>query len=197
VLSAILIEKCGCQDIGAIVLPDYPLCLDLVQNLCNFVQFIIFYSNGLVEEKCSAHCPLECDSNSFQLTISNCDYPTLAYADQLVNYSSVLNRFFPNQSLSTITYDQLKRHILAANIYFSDMKYTSIEEVEKVSFIDFVAGIGGTLGLFLGISFLSFIEIVDILIETIYILAEKRSNKSNVIFIVKPEKLSQQKPKEK
>ena len=50
------------------------------------------------------------------------------------------------------------------------MKYISIEEIEKTSFLDLVSGIGGTLGLFIGMSFLSFFELFDVLIETAIIL---------------------------
>ena len=43
-----------------------------------------------------------------------------------------------------------------------------------MDFFDLISNIGGNLGLFIGISFLSFAEIIELLIEAIYIICEKR-----------------------
>ena len=40
---------------------------------------------------------------------------------------------------------------------------------------DLISNIGGNLGLFIGISFLSFAEIIELFLETIHILLEKKS----------------------
>jgi hypothetical protein len=42
-----------------------------------------------------------------------------------------------------------------------------------MSVIDLLAYIGGQMGLFLGISFLSFVEIFEIFIEMLYIISKK------------------------
>lgn len=170
-----LFEVCGCVDATlGLTLTGKPICLSLAQIGCNLNQFYLFYQNNL-KEKCSPQCPLECESQSFVLTLSNSDYPTRGYADQLINHSTTMSKFYAN--LSAITYEQLKRNILSVNIYYNDYKYVSIEELEKMSFIDLISAIGGTLGLFLGISFLSFFELLDIAIETIYILKENKKPK--------------------
>jgi len=45
-----------------------------------------------------------------------------------------------------------------------------ISNKPKTELFTIISNIGGTLGLFLGISFLSFIEIFEILFQVIYIL---------------------------
>lgn len=58
-------------------------------------------------------------------------------------------------------------------VYFEDSAYTSISEIPKMSFLDLIANIGGLsefLGLFIGISFLSFAEFIELLIEIFIIL---------------------------
>jgi hypothetical protein len=55
-------------------------------------------------------------------------------------------------------------------VYFEDSAYTSISEIPKMSFLDLIANIGGNLGLFIGISFLSFAEFIELLIEIFIIL---------------------------
>ena len=54
-------------------------------------------------------------------------------------------------------------------VYFNNLRYTEISEIPKTTPTDMLALVGGTLGLFLGISLLSFIEIVDFLIEVVWL----------------------------
>lgn len=172
------------MDSTAFPFPDQPYCMNIEQFICNFKEYLIFFGTGSIDKECGKQCPLECDSEIFELTISSSSYPTKAYADQLVNYSgNTLANFFPN--VSAVTYKDLKEHILAINIYYADMKYTSIEELEKTNLFDLVAAIGGTLGLFLGMSFLSFVEIVDVIIEIVFIFIQNQRRINKVSFFKK------------
>ena len=47
------------------------------------------------------------------------------------------------------------------NVYYESMKYEVTIDSLSVTSEDLLSKFGGTLGLFLGISFLSFIEIVE------------------------------------
>lgn len=85
--------------------------------------------------------------------------------------------------MSQLTYEQLKEETLAINVYYSEMKYTSIEELEKTNFLDLIASVGGTLGLFLGMSFLSFFEIFDVVIEIIYMFMENRKIRRKIVMV--------------
>lgn len=179
---------CGCMDATFYPLPGsaYPFCLNVSQLVCDLNSFLYFFSNQELKAQCEPRCPLECESQTFKLTISSSDFPTRAYANQLVNHSSLLDRFYANASL--VTYEQLKSNLLALEIYYADMKYTYIEEIEKTSFLDLVAGVGGTLGLFIGMSFLSFLEVADVLIECAYVLIRRKiiNSANNRVVMVKP-----------
>jgi hypothetical protein len=59
------------------------------------------------------------------------------------------------------------------SIFYEDLKYTLISQQPKMQFIDLISNIGGSLGLFVGISFISFLELFEILIEIIFIHFEK------------------------
>ena len=56
--------------------------------------------------------------------------------------------------------------------YF-DLNYFDHFDLNNGSFNQ-ISNIGGNLGLFVGISFLSFAEIIELLLETIYILFERK-----------------------
>jgi hypothetical protein len=61
-------------------------------------------------------------------------------------------------------------NITGFNVYYADSTYTTITELAKQEFLDLISNIGGNLGLFIGISFLSFAEIFELLFEIVFIL---------------------------
>ncbi len=53
------------------------------------------------------------------------------------------------------------------------LKYTEISEIPKTSPVDLLSSIGGSLGLFLGLSFLSFIQVLEIVVEGFLLMKKK------------------------
>lgn len=92
---------------------------------------------------------------------------------------------FPGQ---TIDYDFVKKNFALVNIYYDEIKYTVMEESPAMEIIDLIANVGGTLGLFLGVSFLSFAEIAELIFEIIVITLRK-------LVCTKPTRLIQIDPK--
>ena len=56
------------------------------------------------------------------------------------------------------------------NIYYQSLKYTSIIQLPKTKPKQLVSNLGGYLGLFVGLSFVSLFEIVEIIFEIVFIL---------------------------
>ena len=146
--------------------------LQLFNSLAKFARFYI----QDVAIKCS-ECPLECESEFYTLTTSSLDYPTKIYADMLSSQSAILSRF----SNKKPTYQQLKQSIASININYNQLGYTQIKEAQKVTAIDLVTIIAGTVGLFLALRFLSFIEILELLIEIIFLFFEKKYSQKKLI----------------
>ena len=70
--------------------------------------------------------------------------------------------------LSKLDYDSLKRNLVQIWVSYSELGYDRYVEIAKTEVIDLVSNIGGTLGLFLGMSFLSIAEILDILLQILF-----------------------------
>jgi hypothetical protein len=87
----------------------------------------------------SEYCPLECDSFTYEILMQNY---------QLDN---------------TPNYNKFQFHI-----YYEDLKYTYISQEAKIEFIGLISNIGGSLSLFVGISFISFLELFELLAEIVY-----------------------------
>jgi hypothetical protein len=68
------------------------------------------------------------------------------------------------------TYEEANKHVVAIRVYYNDLKYTLFSQEPKTEMFNFISNIGGILGLFLGLSFLSFIEIFEIVFEILSII---------------------------
>ena len=60
-------------------------------------------------------------------------------------------------------YSRIQYHGLVES--FSDLKYTLITQKPKIELFGFISNIGGTLGLFIGFSFISVLELFELLVE--------------------------------
>jgi len=151
----ILIETnaCNCsgRNIGQMVSKCYA---DKSQRGC-----LVNFLKNFDTKKCLDYCPLECDSNF--LTISQ-------YSSSLPRNGNTTDIFHYFYELKT--FEEVSKGYFGIYIFYEQLGYTLISESESLTVYDLVSNIGGILGLFLGISFLSIIEIVEILIQIIYIL---------------------------
>ena len=93
---------------------------------------------------CEKSCPIECESVSYITSVNSI----------LLNTNTVRSEF--HNVLDNFSF---------INIYYEDFGYKSISEIPKTSFEDLLGTIGGLIGMFLGTSLLSFIEIPDILLQ--------------------------------
>ena len=118
-----------------------------------------------VESICGDQCPLECSSSRYDSFVNTAEYPAPIYANSLMQNPLIQAKYA--SKLSELTYDSLKRNMIGISVYYGDLGYDQFDEMEAMSVLDTVSNIGGTLGLFLGTSFLSFAEIIDVIIQII------------------------------
>ena len=137
-------------------------CIKLDQLICAADQYKSFMEQS-IKKKCSLLCPLECDSVTYDFSIYNSEFPTELLYNLFISDKEFVGKYFRNES--DISYEKFKERAIALNVYYPQFSYTVITELRKIPIIDLFSNIGGTLGLFLGISFLSFIEIVELVIE--------------------------------
>ena len=161
-----LTNTCSCYDTTyePISIKDRP-CISINDIICLYKIIILFAmeeSNNL----CDDECPLECESLTYAYTISHAGYPSKAIANEMLK-DPVLLSGLDNKS-NIIDFNYLRENILAVSIYFDALQSTVIEESEQMNFVDLVSGIGGTLGLFLGVSVLTLVEIIELFCELIF-----------------------------
>ena len=162
-----IIKTCKCYISSFDKLNGNIPCLNNEQLDCQNKVYEKLFVEGKVIIECNQYCPLECYSISYELTSSFSSYPTRNYAKKSLLNNTIITSKFQNE---TLTYDLLKESVLSLNIYYDKLTYTGITKDAKTELIDLISNIGGLLGLFLGISFLSFVEIIEIIIETLIIM---------------------------
>jgi hypothetical protein len=85
----------------------------------------------------------------------------------------------------TITHEDLLKNMIAINVYYNDLKYTQISQIPKTNIIDLISNLGGILGLFIGISFLTFGELAELIMEIMFILFEDRNKYKNMPYRIR------------
>ena len=133
--------------------------LNIYKNY-SFDQFWDFYSNfvsGKNKKICTPLCPLECDSIKYDTSIS-------------------FTKFSDNEYLALYDINGTTDNLISIDIYYENLEYTSINQLPKMDIIDLISNIGSNLSLFIGISFLSFAEIIEIIGEILIILFEKKES---------------------
>ena len=116
----------------------------------------------------------ECLSISFSTELSQSMYLTNWYWAELKNhFRNNIKLKDTNQELvkninKIETIDDARKNLLLINIYYSDISYTYISESPYWTWTSLFSNFGGQLGLFIGMSVLSFIEFIDLIFQLIF-----------------------------
>lgn len=139
---------------------EVPMCGKLIDSVDN----IVFYDRKLFmrqneSRKCSEYCRVACDSVAYTASVSSSEFPSSSYMDALVYNSK------PIIARNNLSGSALRSSLASVNIfYLKNLQYAIVEE-PATRFGIFIANLGGAIGLFIGASFLSFIEIFEFSFE--------------------------------
>ena len=83
-----------------------------------------------------------------------------------INENENLRKDFVKRTLNEKT---ARESVIKVNLYYDSLSYELSTESPKMTLADLLASIGGNLGLFMGMSLMSFSEILEVLLEIIII----------------------------
>ena len=170
-------KNCGCF---SSLFPSINLkspCITSADSACLFKVRMDFFA-GKFNDECSSLCPLECDRVLYSYSISSSTSISEKYAEQYYFNNPVIKSNFP---LRNVTFDDIKKSLVNVKLFYEGLYFTEISETESQTVFDLISNIGGTLGLFIGMSLLSFIEILEILYEILYVSFKSKTNFGNKI----------------
>ena len=166
-------ENCSCYDPKFFNLKETRPCNNS-DRYCLSSALKTFYGSSVEINKCAEKCPIECNSIKYHLTLNQLDYPSKGLANLIKLDPRIQERF--NNS-SNISLEDLKQSLISINIYYNEIGFTTLLEMPKTDLITLVSNLGGNLGLFLGLSCLSLLEIFEICFITLKLIHKKFNKK--------------------
>jgi hypothetical protein len=105
------------------------------------------------------YCPLDCDHYSYDVSL----HSVIETATGNISMKSSTNYVGFN------TYENVSRTFYGLRVYYDELEYTLIRQQPKIEPFGLISNIGGTLGLFIGFSFISILELVEVVAELVFI----------------------------
>ena len=84
-------------------------------------------------------CPAQCESTSYETYFSMQKFPNPTFGFDQLKTNEIIKEHFNH---TPITYDLLSSSLACLNVYFSDISYTSIEEVPSRQMFDLISNVG-------------------------------------------------------
>jgi hypothetical protein len=149
------------------------MCNTTWENDCIRNQTKIFDGSSLSPE-CNEMCPFECKKMIFSTIHSQLNEFSNEKAQEYFEHKLLKPKYEQlNSSLSDV-----KQSIINLNVFYDRLSFTEITEKPSFTFVDLVSNVGGTFGLFIGISLLSLLEIVELIYEILLIYFKNKDNPS-------------------
>jgi hypothetical protein len=158
-------NKCKCFSSVSTRIHETLACLNSTQIDC----LMNIYQNFDINS-CSLDCPLECEFVSYNFQVSSVIYPSLEYYNMFKNDSGAIENFSTKFEITMPAYESFREYFYAINIYYSSLKYTYISESPQMTVLNLLSSLGGSLGMFLGFSVFSLLEVIELLFELVWSL---------------------------
>ena len=118
----------------------------------------------------SCSCSLSCHETIFQKSASYSQWPATA---DLPFYKTILSESL-GLNASNLSDEFVRRNFLKISVFFGDMKYRKITEVRQYPLSGLISDIGGQMGIWLGASMFSFIELICLLVQCFQAICKSR-----------------------
>jgi hypothetical protein len=155
-------------------------CLNISQLNCALQASLIGLKNpSIYLNESKTQCPLECDSMAFQAQVTSLEHPSLKDYNFFINDQTAVSGVksqYDSDSVDVSTFDLFKKNFYSINVYFTSNSFTRISESPQMTTLSLFASLGGSLGMFLGFSVFSILELFGLFFEIVYVLVVKKHN---------------------
>ncbi|XP_075061406.1 epithelial sodium channel subunit beta-like [Mixophyes fleayi] len=151
-----IIKNCGCRmwEFPAPPGCNVPLCNISEPSVNNCVET---YEYKLSHDQLKCHCPLQCEEENFELTLSSSQWPSSTYLDY---FSKRLQTSRGDHDMQTI-----RDNVVKVVVYYQQLNYELIEEVPSMQLVDLFSSIGGLVGLWIGVSVCTVAEFLELIVN--------------------------------
>ncbi|XP_065070775.1 acid-sensing ion channel 4-A-like [Rhopilema esculentum] len=111
----------------------------------------------------SCHCQLPCMETKFHKTVSTAKWPP---KNDLPAYKALASAAF-GLNKSEVTDEFIRNNFLKIDVYFGELSFQKITEVEEFTTVKLISDIGGQMGIWVGASVFSVVELLFLLWQSI------------------------------
>ena len=166
--------KCQCLYTRYPVLYNIVSCFNSSQAYCISNLKSDYFRNQLkYVNYCSQKCPLECNQIKYENLLTSLKYPSIEEYIFGVNNQLDFNSTQNYTNLSDFNLNQ--ESFFSLKVFYSTTKYSLITESPQMTIAGLLSSLGGSLGMFLGLSVFSFLELFEIFFKIIFILFFQKS----------------------
>ncbi|KAK6018880.1 Amiloride-sensitive sodium channel [Ostertagia ostertagi] len=125
-------------------------------------------------------CPQPCEVDSYSVTVSTAKWPSTAYKPEECQKNA------PDSAWAAANMNCLEwyqKNTLLVEIYYERMNYQVLTESPAYSLVNLVSDVGGQVGLFLGMSIISVIELLTLVLLLVCYCATHKSRKQEIASI--------------
>ncbi|XP_066273655.1 amiloride-sensitive sodium channel subunit alpha-like [Branchiostoma lanceolatum] len=170
----LLAKECGCGSRFIPLPEDIPAC-PVPVNFCED-----FWTKEMRGGHIWCDCPPSCVDNTLSVTFGFSEWPADSYEASLRQKLSKIDKKVA-EKLQT-SYDA-RRNLLKLTVYFEQLNQQTISESPAYGVENLLGDLGGQLGLWVGVSVMTVLEVVELIVDIIQILLSKakRSTKTTDI----------------
>ncbi|XP_078610802.1 epithelial sodium channel subunit gamma-like [Branchiostoma floridae x Branchiostoma japonicum] len=167
-----MVSVCGCAD------PSLKAPVNTA--FCDSVTTTVECTNRVKREIATGvlpcTCPASCSDKVYGKAIGLAEWPADSYLSHVLNKLMTKRGRRPGAGILGNT-DSFKRNLLKLNIYYEALNYEQISESPGYEEESLLGDLGGQLGLWVGMSLLSAMEVVEIFADLFAIIFKKFSFK--------------------
>ena len=168
-----LIDSCSCCDIITPSIRNATYCSNSTELLC-LANFFVIFATADLNSFCNNACPERCNTIEYHLSVSMAAFPTFSYLkNQQTTYRNAY--MFPQNVNDAYLKKFGRQGFLKFTVNYDNLYYTSIDDSPAITANSLFGTIGGQLGLFVGLSVLSFVEFIELFIKLALIFIKYRS----------------------
>ncbi|KAF6036226.1 SCNN1G [Bugula neritina] len=164
-----IISTCGCASPFYRYPPTAEVCPPIVFDCVERRELQMFNDNS-----CQKSCPSPCWESQYQYTLSASQWPSNSYKP----YLAKLLKERGSSILSALTDETvgLAQEFVKLEVFYDNLNYLQYSEKQSMTVEDLVGAIGGHLGLWIGMSILSFVEVIELIVDLLKVFAGAFSN---------------------
>ncbi|CAF0924898.1 unnamed protein product [Brachionus calyciflorus] len=174
----LIIQECKCYHVDFPFISDQSIKPCYIENDYECMNSKIendFKESSIENDACQSQCPLECNSMNYKIFYSFTDFIKEKNNDDI-------NKFY---NFTGTNRRQMKNDLVSLYFYYETLSYEEIKEKESIDLVGLLSNLGGIAGLFLGISFLSLVEIIEIAFQILHYFI-KRTKVDEIRGQIKP-----------